>query len=161
MNNLELLIGRADMNCTVQDMIDGKIPDEYIKKRNFFYHFVFRHIESKAFVYPSRIDYYAKVKEGKYKFFEPAETIRESDNKVMLKKAEDFDFNQLNPKQLRGLNFNVAFELGDIIQPYFTTINTHIKPKVYDILDEVMVFFINKSDYETHRKFLDRTIIGT
>lgn len=149
------------MSCTVQDIIDGKIPDEYLKKRNFFYHFIFQHTKSTMFLYPSLIDHFIKAREGNYRFFELAKAIRKSDKKVILKRAEDFDLKQINPKQMKAINFNVAAENGDLIQPIFTTISTHKKPEVYDIPEDVMAFFIHKSDYEPLKKFLDRTIIET
>lgn len=151
---------RSSLKCSVQDLIDGKIPLEFSKNRALLYGFAFVHNENGFWLYPSKIDIWKKSDKGIITFeaeYEPKET----DDTVILKKSESFIHTEIHARHFSASLFNTYFEEGDTINPLFSVVShpAWIKPKVYDDYENITAHFLDRSDMTEYRKFIEKYIV--
>lgn len=158
---LSSLINRSEMNCTVQDLIRGLIPSEYLK-RSFLNNFIFVHKNTNEILFPTKLDKYKKIKKtditskDDFTFYEINDTIK--DNSITVKMAEHFTKSNIRLKTFNALEFNTSHGYGHILHPLFSTISNDKKPMVYDDFNNILVYFITNKDYSKYKKFLNKEV---
>ena len=136
------------MMCSIQDLLDGKIPNEFLKNRLFKYHFIFIHQPTKTQIYPAKIEIYKKTKssdqETKKSFYDIYKVV--NDDEIILRKSEKLFHRNIDIDHFRAKDFNVAQNRGDIIQPIFDE---------FDNLGDIEAYFINHNDYDKYKKMIN------
>ena len=154
MKELSKMLKRSIMKCSILDLIDGKIPDEFLKGRFLMYHFIFILQSKQEILIPNSVDVYIKShKKKNISFFDPIKVVRKRDRKVILKKGETMKKEARDVRFVKAIEFNWVFNRGDIIEVDFTK-----QEKVYDdIIDaneNIVVYFLDPTDYKQYKDYL-------
>lgn len=154
--NLTKILSRSIINCSVQDLIDGKIPDEFLRGRNLYFHFIFILKRTKELLIPSDvIDVFLQNRTAtQITFYDPIDIVKT--NKITLKKGEQMYHKKYQIKTFKAIEFNRAFNRGDIIEPYFINV---INFDVLDSSEDILVYFLDPHDYKEYEKYLKYTAI--
>lgn len=153
----ESFITNSIMNCKMVDIFEKKIPVKFLKQRNFKTQIAFKHEKTNQHIYPIRIIKYFRNnnKDKNIVFFYEHGKITK-DESVIVELNNKMDELEMNVDIFManalydGLNKNNKFEI------LFTTMDGK---NIYDDINEILVYFISRTDFKKYEDFLEKNYI--
>ena len=152
------LIDRSILQCKVIDIIQGKIPDSFLKDRYFLKHFLFIHEETQRILYPAKLFRYIPDETGTHQMYEHESNMAEDDLEVYIRKVESLREIKEDINKYKAINFNKAYNNDEILDPIFNDMETN-QHWIWGGRRDITMYFINEEDFVEYENYLKKTIV--